>query len=58
MTDKPAVEFSAEVRQVKSMADHSVCVTLNLPENALDQSGWFLKRVGELVKCVVVEEES
>lgn len=53
-----AVEFTAEVRQVKSMVDHSVCVTLDLPECAVEQSGWFLKRIGELVKCVVVEEKS
>ncbi len=55
MTDKPAVEFEAEVRQVKTMADHTVCVTFNLPEYAVEQAAWFLKNQGQMVKAVVVK---
>jgi len=49
-----AIKFEAEVRKVQSMTDHTVNVTLNLPEYA--DASWFLKRIGALVKCVVVEE--
>lgn len=58
MSDAIAVEFVAEVRQVKSMSDHSVNVTLNLPEYALTEAQWFLIRIGEAVKCVVVDDGS
>lgn len=55
MTDEiKAVEFVAEVRQVKTMADHTVNVTLNLPEYCGDQSAWFLKYHGSQVRCIVV----
>lgn len=44
-----AVEFEAELRQVKSMADRSYNVTLNVPEYCLPQvqelMGWLLDRV-------------
>jgi hypothetical protein len=45
--------FEAEIRQVKSMADHSVNVTLNLPEYV--DASWFLKRIGALVDVAVAE---
>ena len=47
-----AVEFFAEIRQVKTMADHTVNVTFNLPENCSDQAAWFLKHQGDGVKSV------
>jgi hypothetical protein len=50
-----AVKFEAEIRQVKSMVDHSVCVTLNLPEYSINEATWFLKKIGSSVSCVVVE---
>lgn len=47
-----AVEFVAEVRQVKTMADGTANVTLNLPEYCIDQAAWFMKHQGEMVKSV------
>jgi len=46
------VEFVAEVRQVKTMADGTANVTLNLPEYCIDQAAWFMKHQGEMVKSV------
>lgn len=46
--------FEAEVRQVKSMVDHTVNITLNLPEYV--DASWFLKRIGEMVSVAVVED--
>lgn len=58
MDDKQiAVEFVAEIRQVRSMSDHSVNITLNLPEYAMTESQWFLVRIGEMVRCVAVVED-
>ena len=47
-----AVEFVAAVRQVKTMADGTANVTLNLPEYCIDQAAWFMKHQGEMVKSV------
>jgi hypothetical protein len=47
-----AVEFVAEVRQVKTMADHTVNVTLNLPEYCVSQAAWFMQHQGDMVKSV------
>ena len=49
-----AVEFVAEVRQVKTMADHTVNVTLNLPEYCVKQAAWFMQRQGEMIKSVSI----
>ncbi len=54
--DVKAVEFVSEVRQVKTMADHTVNVTLNLPENCVQQAAWFMQHQGDMVKCVSVLE--
>ena len=44
MSDIKAVEIRAELRQVKTMADGSVNIMLNLPEDCLEQAkvmmGW------------------
>ena len=54
MTDKvKAIEFEAEVRQVKSMADGSVNVTLNLPEYCMPQAKVMLDWLREQVICVM-----
>lgn len=49
MSDVKAVEFDAELRQIKSMADHSYNVTLNVPEYCLPQvkemMGWLVDQV-------------
>jgi hypothetical protein len=47
-----AVEFVAEVRQVKTMADGTVNLTLNLPEYCKPQAAWFMQHQGEQVKSV------
>lgn len=48
-----AVEFVAEVRQIKSMADGTANITLNLPEYCVDQAAWFLKHQGDMIHGVV-----
>lgn len=47
-----AVEFVAEIRQVKTMADHTVNVTLNLPEYCVQQAAWFMQNQGSMIKGV------
>lgn len=47
-----AVEFVAEIRQVKTMADHTVNVTLNLPEYCVAQAAWFMQHQGDMVKSI------
>ena len=48
-----AIEIRAEVRQVRGMADHSVNVTLNLPENCLEQAKILLGWQGDEIKAVI-----
>ena len=38
MTEIKAVEIRAELRQIKTMADGSINVVLNLPEDCRDQA--------------------
>ena len=52
MSDTVAVEFVAEIRQVKTMADHTVNVVLNLPEYCVKQAAWFMQHQGEMCKSV------
>ena len=51
-----AVEFEAELRQVKSMADHSFNVTLNVPEYCLPQvqqlMGWLSNEVKVIIATI------
>ena len=53
MSDVVAVEIDAEVRQVKSMVDGSVNVTLNLPEYCIPQAKTLLGWIGDAVKVVI-----
>lgn len=46
MSDKYAVEFAFEVRQVKTMVDRSINVTLNLPEYCQEQAAQIMQWVG------------
>jgi len=48
-----AVEIRAEVRMIKPMADHSINVTLNLPETCLEQAKILLGWHGDEVKAVI-----
>jgi len=51
-----AVEFTAELRQIKTMADMTYSVTLILPEYALDQARVMLGWLKDEVKVVMVNE--
>jgi len=54
MKDKTrAVEIRAEVRQVRTMADHTVNVILNLPEDCMEQAKILLGWQGDEVKAVI-----
>lgn len=48
-TQVKAIEFEAELRQIRSMADHTYNVTLNVPEYCLPQVkellGWLMNEV-------------
>ena len=48
-----AVEVRAEVRQIKTMADGTVNVTLNLPEDCMNQVKVLLDWLGLEVKAVI-----
>ena len=54
MTDIKAVEFEAEVRPAKQMADRTHNILLNVPEYCIDQALEMQKHTGELVKVVIV----
>jgi hypothetical protein len=53
MSEPVAVEFEAEVRQVRNMVDGTFKLELNLPEYAVKQASWLLEHNKALVKCVV-----
>jgi len=48
-----AVEIRAEVRQVKTMADHTVNVTINLPEDCKEQAKVLLGWQGDEIRAVI-----
>ena len=51
--DIKAVEVRAEVRQIKTMADGSINVVLNLPEDCKEQVKVMLDWIGFEVKAVI-----
>lgn len=51
-----AVEFIAEVRQVKTMADYTVNLVFNVPEDCREQAKRFMDWVGDAVRIVAVNE--
>ena len=58
MAAKPvAVEFEAEMRQVKSMADGTYNIVLNVPEYCLPQVREMMGWLKELVRVVMANEE-
>lgn len=57
MSQVKAIEAIAEVRQVKTMADYTVTVSLNLPETCKEQSKKFIDWQGKMVKIIVVLED-
>jgi hypothetical protein len=52
-----AIEVRAEVRQIKTMADGTVNVILNLPEDCKEQCKVLLDWLGYEVKAVIVKNE-
>ena len=58
LAEKPvAVEFEAEMRQVKSMADGTYNIVLNVPEYCLPQVQTMMGWLKELVHIVIANEE-
>ena len=53
ISQKKAVEIRAEVRQIRTMADGTVNVTLNLPEECIPQVKIMLDWLGLEVKAVI-----
>ena len=53
-----AVEIRAELRQIKSMADHTFNVVLNLPEDCREQVKALLDWLGFEVGAVIVAPDS
>lgn len=51
-----AVEIRAEVRQIKTMADGTVNVILNLPEDCKEQVKVLLDWLALEVKAVIAKE--
>lgn len=55
MSASETVTFQAEVRSVKTMADGTVTITLNMPEYCLEQAKRFIDWHGLMVECEVKE---
>ena len=51
-----AIEIRAEVRQIKTMADGSINVILNLPEDCKDQAKVLIDWQGLEVRAVVAKK--
>ena len=49
-----AVEVRAELRQIRTMADGTVNVLLNLPEDCIEQAKILLGWIGKEVTAVIV----
>ena len=52
-TSKEPIIFDAEIRQVKSMTDHSTNVVLNLPEYCTEQAAQLLKSIGDYGRVAI-----
>ena len=50
-----AVEVRAELRQIKTMADGTINIVLNLPEDCREQAKVMLDWLQEEVKAVIVD---
>jgi len=56
MSEIKAVEIRAELRQIKTMVDGTVTITLNLPEDCKEQVKVMLDWLGLELKAVIVNE--
>jgi hypothetical protein len=57
MTDIKAVEVQAELRQIRTMADGTVNIILNLPEYCIPQVQVMLEWLKQMVRCVITLED-
>jgi len=57
MSKVKAVEFVAEVRQVKTMADQTINLTVNIPEDCREQAKQFIDWLHGMVRIVAVIED-
>ena len=48
-----AVEIEAELKQIKTRADGTVDIVLNLPEYCIPQAKVMMDWLKDLVKCVI-----
>jgi len=55
VTDIKAVEVRAELRQIKTMADGTVNIVINLPEDCKEQVKVLLDWLGYEIKAVIVD---
>ena len=53
LTKVRAVELRAELRQIKTMVDHSCNITLNVPEDCKEQVKTMLDWLGNEVRLVI-----
>jgi hypothetical protein len=53
ISQKKAIEIRAEVRQIRTMADGTVNVTLNLPEDCMSQVKVMLDWLGLEIRAVM-----
>jgi len=56
LAEAVAVEFEAELRQVKSMADGTYNITINVPEYCLEQVQTMMGWLKDLVQIVMVRK--
>jgi len=57
LAEAVAVEFEAELRQVKSMADGTYNITINVPEYCLEQVQTMMGWLKDLVRVVMAKEQ-
>ena len=58
MSEIKAVEVRAELRQIKTMADGTVTITLNLPEDCREQVKVLLDWLGLELKAVIASPDN
>ena len=58
MTEPVAVQFRAEIRQVKTMADFTANVILNIPEDCREQAKKLIDWLGDEADVVIVSSEA
>jgi hypothetical protein len=58
VSDVKAVEVRAELRQIKTMVDHTYNITLNLPEDCTEQVKVLLDWLGLEIGAVLISPDS